>query len=239
MRPKNLPYLGEESSVLDHGPLLGQLALLPHAPNGEQDEESAGQNDGRQKERDEPSSGAEDRHRRRTAETRGRRGSATTYRCLAGECHEIVRLPTGAEGRSPPADETGPHCLQISLCIGWVMGSDLRARSPAQADSRSLNTDHKRITLIMAEMDRKVRAYLSRIGRKGGKKSRRTLDPETARRMVAVREARRAFRRFHSACFWSYRKDLVIGVQDVPWVAEQLMKHGGRDAWEVAHRLCR
>jgi hypothetical protein len=92
---------------------------------------------------------------------------------------------------------------------------------------------------FMASMDRKVRAYLAHIGRAGGRKSRRTLDPETARRMVAVREARRAFRRFHAACFWSYRKDLVLGAQDVPWVAEQLMKHGGREAWQVAQRLCR
>jgi hypothetical protein len=57
--------------------------------------------------------------------------------------------------------------------------------------------------------------------------------------MVTVREARRAFRRFHAACFWSYRKDLVIGAPDVSWVAEQLMKQGGREAWEVAQRLCR
>jgi hypothetical protein len=87
-------------------------------------------------------------------------------------------------------------------------------------------------------MSREVKDYLSRIGRNGGRKSRRTLDPETARRMVAVREARRAFRRFHTACFWSYRKDLVIGTEDVPWVAEQLRRHGDREAWRVAQTLC-
>jgi hypothetical protein len=81
--------------------------------------------------------------------------------------------------------------------------------------------------------------YLATIGRRGGLKSRRTLDPATARGMVAVREARRAFRIFHASCFWSYRKDLKITHADVPWIAEQLMKHGDREAWRVAARLCR
>lgn len=84
-----------------------------------------------------------------------------------------------------------------------------------------------------------IRRYLARIGARGGRKSRRALDPETARRMVRVREARRAFRRFRSACFWSYRPDLVIAAADVPWVAEQLMKHGNREAWRLGAKLCR
>lgn len=57
--------------------------------------------------------------------------------------------------------------------------------------------------------------------------------------MVRVREARRAYRRFHSSCFWSYRADLTISQSDVRWVAEQLMKHGNREAWRVGARLCR
>lgn len=84
-----------------------------------------------------------------------------------------------------------------------------------------------------------IRRYLAEIGAKGGRKSRRTLDPETARAMVRVREARRAFRRFRAMCFWSYRADLEIGADDVPWVAEQLRKHGNREAWETAAKLCR
>lgn len=83
-----------------------------------------------------------------------------------------------------------------------------------------------------------IRKYLSEIGRKGGLKSRRKLDVDTARSMVRVREARRAFRRFYADCFWSYRPDLVIGQDDVSWVAEQLMKHGTREAWVVGARLC-
>ena len=40
-----------------------------------------------------------------------------------------------------------------------------------------------------------LREYLAEIGRRGGIRSRRVLDPETARRMVAIRETRRAARR--------------------------------------------
>lgn len=88
-------------------------------------------------------------------------------------------------------------------------------------------------------MERKVRAYLAEIGRRGGRKSRRALEPETARNMVRVREARRLYRRFHAECFWSFDPDYRVGPLDVAWVAEQLRKHGGRDAWEVASKLCR
>lgn len=88
-------------------------------------------------------------------------------------------------------------------------------------------------------MDRAVHEFLSRIGRKGGLKSRRVLDPAMARQMVRLREARRAYRRFLPQCFWSYRPDLVIQFEDIPWVARQLMKHGGREAWLAGARLCR
>lgn len=54
-----------------------------------------------------------------------------------------------------------------------------------------------------------------------------------------VREARKAYRRFYTLCFWSYRPDLVITLDDVPWVAEQLMKNGNRETWEIGRRLCR
>jgi hypothetical protein len=80
--------------------------------------------------------------------------------------------------------------------------------------------------------------YLARIGSRGGRKSRRTLAPDAAREMVRVREARRAFRRFRTTCFWSYRPDLIIGTADVAWVAEQLRRYGNREAWRVAARLC-
>ena len=87
-------------------------------------------------------------------------------------------------------------------------------------------------------MDENVRRYLAEIGRRGGRKSRRVLDPDKARRMVRVREARRAYRRFHASCFWSSPPDLEIGEEDIEWVADTLRRHGGREAWEVADRLC-
>jgi hypothetical protein len=87
-------------------------------------------------------------------------------------------------------------------------------------------------------MDRNVRAYLAEIGRRGGRKSRRALGSEMARMMVRVREARRAYRRFHASCFWSFDPDYDIGRSDVAWVVAQLRKHGGRDAWEVSRKLC-
>lgn len=88
-------------------------------------------------------------------------------------------------------------------------------------------------------MDPAVRDYLARIGRRGGQKSRRALSAEAARQMVRVREARRAFRDFHALCFWSHDPDYVVRAADVPWVAEQLMTHGGRAGWERGARLCR
>jgi hypothetical protein len=85
---------------------------------------------------------------------------------------------------------------------------------------------------------KEIREYLAEIGRRGGQKSRRALDSETARDMVRVREARRAFRRYRVRCFWSSPPDLVITLEDVPWVAEQLMRHGDRQAWRIGARLC-
>jgi len=87
-------------------------------------------------------------------------------------------------------------------------------------------------------MDDKVRSYLAAIGKKGGLKSRRVLSSAQAKEMVCVREARRAFRRFQASCFWSYDPDIRITIADVPWVAEQLMRNGNREAWVVGKKLC-
>jgi hypothetical protein len=88
-------------------------------------------------------------------------------------------------------------------------------------------------------MDQKVRAYLAGIGRRGGLKSRRQLDSRTARDMVGLRDARRAFRQFHTQCFWSCDPAYTVTRRDVPWVAEQLMKFGGHAGWQLGSRLCR
>ena len=88
-------------------------------------------------------------------------------------------------------------------------------------------------------MDSNIKKYLATIGSRGGKKSRRKLSPTAARKMVKVREARRAFKRYYALCFWSYDPNTSIQLGDEAWVAAQLMKHGNREAWDFAKRLCR
>ena len=88
-------------------------------------------------------------------------------------------------------------------------------------------------------MNNELRAYLSRIGREGGRRSRRVLSTDQAREMVRVREARKQFRRFHGICFWNAPPDLKIKQEDIDWVAEKLREHGGRAGWEAASKLCR
>jgi len=88
-------------------------------------------------------------------------------------------------------------------------------------------------------MDRRTREYLANIGRLGGMRSRRSLSPEQARQMVRVREARRAYRRFHSSCFWSFDPAYRITDRDIEWVAGRLMEFGGREGWQLGARLCR
>lgn len=88
-------------------------------------------------------------------------------------------------------------------------------------------------------MDPAVRAYLATIGRRGGSRSRRQLASHAAREMVRLREARRAYRRFHTQCFWSSDPDYKVTAADIPWVTERLMTYGGRAGWELGARLCR
>jgi hypothetical protein len=87
-------------------------------------------------------------------------------------------------------------------------------------------------------MDPRARKYLADIGRRGGRRSRRSLTPEQARQMVRVREARRAYRTFYTSCFWSFDADYRITANDVNWVARRLMEFGGRAGWELGARLC-
>jgi len=84
-----------------------------------------------------------------------------------------------------------------------------------------------------------ISRYLASIGRKGGQRSRRLLDASTARRMVALREARRAYRAYRDTCFWSYRPDFEIAERDIAWVVEGLKKEGDRRAYAWARRIAR
>lgn len=82
-----------------------------------------------------------------------------------------------------------------------------------------------------------VKNYLREIGAKGGRKSRRSLDPAQARRMVAVREARRAFREYKTSCFWSFDPEWNIEANQVPVVIRTLRNEGGAKAFALAKRL--
>ena len=87
-------------------------------------------------------------------------------------------------------------------------------------------------------MDKKIRKYLSRIGKTGGRKSRRTLSSDTAKEMVKIRDARRAFKEYSTKCFWAFDSKYTINANDLSWVAEQLRKYGDRHAYEIARKLC-
>ena len=82
-----------------------------------------------------------------------------------------------------------------------------------------------------------VRAYFSRIGRKGGVRSRRELSSAEARNMVRIREARRALQEFHSQCFWYLRRDMAVTLDDIPEIIRGLRRNGGRRGFLVAARL--
>ena len=84
-----------------------------------------------------------------------------------------------------------------------------------------------------------VSAYLAKIGRKGGAKSRRHLSSEDAKNMVRLRDAKRAFNKFHSQCFWYMRENMVITLADVPEIARGLRQNGGRQGFLLAAKLCR
>ena len=83
-----------------------------------------------------------------------------------------------------------------------------------------------------------VKQYLSEIGRKGGKASRRSLSSSDASNMVRVRELRRAFRKFHSICFWSTAPTFQAGLGDHDWIVQRLRTFGGHEGVRVAEKLC-
>ena len=92
---------------------------------------------------------------------------------------------------------------------------------------------------MMKNIDTNISRYLSEIGRNGGRKSRRSLASQTARDMVRIREARKAFRMFHAQCFWYMREDMKITLQDIPEIVRGLRQNGGRQGFLLAARLCR
>ena len=94
-------------------------------------------------------------------------------------------------------------------------------------------------TIMSDSTNDPVKAYLRDIGAKGGRKSRRSLDPAQARRMVAVREARKAFNDHYTELFWSAPEDMTIGEAEVPYVINQLKAEGNREAFLEAGKIMR
>lgn len=92
--------------------------------------------------------------------------------------------------------------------------------------------------MIKTEQDT-IKEYFAAIGRKGGSKSRRALTPEQAKNMLRVREARRAFRKYHTQCFWYMDKDAQIKQSDIPEIIRGLKINGGRQGFILAAKLCR
>ena len=57
--------------------------------------------------------------------------------------------------------------------------------------------------------------------------------------MVRVREARKAFRKYHAQCFWYMPADARITLEDIPEIVRGLRKNGGRQGFFLAAKLCR
>lgn len=64
-------------------------------------------------------------------------------------------------------------------------------------------------------------------------------DEPTIDRERRVELARLAFKQFHARCFWSYRDDLGITEEWIPFVIRGLRQHGGMVGYRVASELCR
>lgn len=88
-------------------------------------------------------------------------------------------------------------------------------------------------------MNLHVQKYLSQIGQKGGRKSKRELSPEQSRSMLRIREARRAFRNCYAQCFWSFDPNYKVSAQDIPWIMDQLLKNGNQRTMKYVQILCR
>jgi len=51
--------------------------------------------------------------------------------------------------------------------------------------------------------------------------------------------ARKAFKDFYAQCFWSYREDIEITEEKVPFVIQGFREYGGLAGYRVAAELCR
>jgi len=47
------------------------------------------------------------------------------------------------------------------------------------------------------------------------------------------------YQKYHTRCFWSYRKEHKLSLSDMDWVKQKLLKYGGRTALFDYKKLCR
>lgn len=50
--------------------------------------------------------------------------------------------------------------------------------------------------------------------------------------------AQRAYQDFYAQCFWSYRRDLKITEEDIPFVIRELRLNGGHKGYRIVAELC-
>ena len=63
-------------------------------------------------------------------------------------------------------------------------------------------------------------------------------EPKDQQQIERLELARRAFKEFYAQCFWSYRDDLDITEEFIPFVIRGLCEHGGMAGYRMAARLC-
>jgi len=61
---------------------------------------------------------------------------------------------------------------------------------------------------------------------------------KSAQLMVKVREARKAYKKYYTMCFWSYDPNYKVTQSDLLWVSEQLKKYGNLETWRLGVKLC-
>jgi len=63
-------------------------------------------------------------------------------------------------------------------------------------------------------------------------------ESEKARLESRVEIARKAFHEFYAQCFWSYRRDLQITEEDIPFILRELRRNGGHQGYRIVAELC-
>lgn len=82
-----------------------------------------------------------------------------------------------------------------------------------------------------------LRSYLSKIGKIGGSRSKRKLSSSDSFKMLALREASRAFKEYKKTCFWSFPNDFQVTQNNIPLISKTLKEQGNRKAFLKAQKI--